>query len=204
LNKADKKRLVQQAKSGDKNAELKLLELNQLGILEEAKNPDTSEDVAIEMLAELALSNIELIRSKAISLLLKLMPNKLLEKILERNTSFEAKELILSTLLTQSNLDVYLLMLLHDSSDFPEKLKTKILEKITQVRKDLEKNALEIMKLQSQMDELMTMKSEKFKIIESLFLKLNGIQTEKLSNKIFHDFKLDVELSYQSLKSSIE
>lgn len=204
MNKTDKKTLVLQAKSGDKDAELKLLELNQLGILEEAKNPDTSEDVAIEMLAELTLSNIELIRSKAISLLLKLMPNKLLEKILERNTSFEAKEQILSTLLTQSNLDVYLLMSLYDSSDFPEKLKTRIIEKITQVRKDLEKNALEIMKLQNQMDELITMKNEKFKIIESLFLKLNGIQTEKLSNKIFHDFKLDVELSYQSLKSTIE
>lgn len=204
VSKVDKKNLVKLAKAGDKQAEEQLLELNQLGILEEAKNPDTAEDIAIEMLAELSLSRLELIRTKAISLLLKLVPNRLEEKILDSKTSLQSKERIIHSLINSSDLNIMLLMSLYETEALPEDLKSLIVNKVADLRRNVEKNAAEVMKLQLQIDEILTQKNEKFQMISDLYAKLSSIRTEKLSNKIFHDFKLDVELSYQSLKSNMD
>lgn len=203
-SKVSKKKLVELAKQGDQDAEIQLLEMNQLGILAEAKNPDTSEEIAIEMLAELSISPIDNVRQKAIALLLKLVPEKITEKLLEQDVSFDSKENILRTLLDSSSIDVFLLLSLYEAEDFPEELKNQIIEKINGIRKSVEKNAVEIMKIQNQADELEELKLEKFKIINDLYHSVGRLDQMNVKNKIFHDFKLDVELSYQSLKSNIK
>lgn len=203
--KVSKKALVEKAKGGDSDAEIKLLELNQLGILEEAKNPDTSEEIAIEMLAELSGSPLSNIRLKAISLITKIVPNKILEKLVEEELDFETKENIVRTILDISNFDISILLSIYESRDIETPLKEMILNKINSIRKNIEQNAVEIMKLQNQVEELEALKIEKFKIINDLYNNLKDLKSEKLkSNKVFYDFKMDVELSYQSLKENIK
>ena len=191
--KVSKRTLVEKAKGGDSGAEIKLLELNQLGILEEAKNPDTSEEIAIEMLAELSASPLSNIRLKAISLIIKIVPNKILEKLVEEELEFETKENIVSTILDISNFDISILLSIYESHDIETSLKEMILNKINSIRKNIEQNAVEIMKLQNQVEELEALKIEKFKIINDLYRNLKDLKSEKLkSNKVFYDFKMDV------------
>ena len=110
--------LVQMAKEGNANAVTILSELNLRGILEEAKNPDTKEEVATEMLARLVICNIPVIRRRAIHLLLKINADKLIEVLSDKGLTPATRNEIFIDVISdeETSLRVMLRLLRHGNS----------------------------------------------------------------------------------------
>jgi hypothetical protein len=197
--------LVHLAKEGDANAASVLSELNLRGILEEAKNPDTKEEVAIEMLARLVGCNIPVIRRRAIHLLLKINSDKLVEVLNERGMTPSLRNEIFYDVISdeETSLRVMLRFLRHTST--PQEVKERIITKIARIRKSIEENSSQIIDWNHRIEDLEKRKRIKFHAIEKYHKEvMESLDEFKTIPNFVMDLKFDVELAFENLKNTVK
>jgi hypothetical protein len=200
-----KKELVRLAEAGNEYAKYALTELNLKSILEEAKSPTTREEIAIEMLARLSVSEIEHIRQKAIKLLIKVHPIRFIEVVEELKNKPEVRQTVLSEAIIDDDIPLKMLLNILKDKMLPDPLFNKIVDRIDGIRKVVEENASEIVNLNYTIEEINRNKKKKFKIIERFYKELQESKDDlPLNIKQAQDLKIDIELAYQSLKATIE
>ncbi len=193
------------AKEGNSHASYVLSELNLRGILEEAKNPDTKEEIATELLARLVTCNVPSIRRRAIHLLLRVNADKLTEVIQEKALSANLKNEIFADVLAdeETGLRVMLRMLKHIGT--PQEIKEKIIAKISRIRKMIEENSAQILDWNHRIDDLEKRKKIKFHSIEKYHDEVMQSMDEfKTLPNFVMDLKFDVELAFENLKNSVK
>lgn len=197
--------LVQMAKEGNANAVTILSELNLRGILEEAKNPDTKEEVATEMLARLVICNIPVIRRRAIHLLLKINADKLIEVLSDKGLTPATRNEIFIDVISdeETSLRVMLRLLRHGST--PQEVKEKIISKIARIRKNIEENSSQIIDWNHRIDDLEKRKRIKFHAIEKYHKEvMESLDEFKTIPNFVMDLKFDVELAFENLKNTVK
>ncbi len=197
--------LVQMSKDGNPNAEYILKELNLRGILEEAKNPDTREEVATEMLARLVKCDIPPIRRRAIHLLIKLNADKLMEVLMEASLSPSMRNDVYSDVIgdDETSLRVMLRMLRHPNT--PQDVKEKVVERIARIRKIVEENSAQIIDWNHRIEDLEKRKRIKFHTIQKYHQEvMESLDDFKTIPNFVMDLKFDVELAFENLKGTIK
>ncbi len=197
--------LFQLAKEHNEHASHVLTELNQRGILEEAKNPDTKEEVAIEMLGRLVGSQIPSIRRRAIHILLKVHPDKLVEILNDRTLTPIVRSEIFNDILSdeETSLRIMLRLLRHPST--PTEIRERIVSKIARIRKIVEENSGQIIEWNHRIEDLEKRKRIKFHTIEKFHKEvLESLDEFKTIPNFVMDLKFDVELAFENLKATIK
>ncbi len=193
------------AKEGNSDASAVLTELNLRAILEEAKNPDTKEEVATEMLAKVVLCNVPSVRKRAIHILLKVNPDKLFEVLGDISLMPTLRMEIYNRILEDEELSLrsMLRMLRHLAT--PSEVKDKIMQRIMRIRKMIEENSSQIIEWNHRIDDLEKRKRIKFHNIEQYYEEVkSSIDEFKTIPNIVMDLKFDVEIAYENLKSTIK
>lgn len=197
--------LVQLSKEGNADAVSVLSELNLRGILEEAKNPDTREEVATEMLARLVVCNVPVIRRRAIHLLLKINPDKLVEVLNDRSLTPALRNEIFLDVISdeETSLRVMLRLLRHTST--PQEVKERIITKIARIRKNIEENSSQIIDWNHRIEDLEKRKRIKFHTIEKYHREvMESLDEFKTIPNFVMDLKFDVELAFENLKNTVK
>lgn len=204
-HKISKPILFKLAKDGNSNASYVLSELNLRGILEEAKNPDTREEVATEMLARLVVCPVPSIRRRAIHLLLKINPEKFSEVINERNLSPNLKNEIFSDVIADEEAGLRIMLRMLKNPGTPQDIKDKVIAKIGRIRKMIEENSAQIIDWNHRIEDLEKRKRIKFHMVEKYYAEVQQSLDEfkNLPNFVM-DLKFDVDLAFENLKHTIK
>lgn len=197
--------LFQLAKEGNTDANAVLTELNLRAILEEAKNPDTKEEVATEMLAKVVVCNVPSMRKRAIHILLKVNPDKLLEVLGDISLLPSLRMEIYNRVLEDDEMSLRLMLRLLRHLATPPEVKDKIMQRIMRIRKMIEENSSQIIEWNHRIEDLEKRKRIKFHNIEQFYHEVRESLDEfKTIPNIVMDLKFDVEIAYENLKSTIK
>lgn len=197
--------LVQLSKDGNSNAVAVLSELNLRGILEEAKNPDTKEEVATEMLARLVICNIPVIRRRAIHLLLKINSEKLIEVLNDKGLTPNTRNEIFSDVISDEETSLRVMLRLLRNTATPHEVKERIITKIARIRKNIEENSSQIIDWNHRIEDLEKRKRIKFHTIEKYHREvMESLDEFKTIPNFVMDLKFDVELAFENLKNSVK
>jgi len=197
--------LVLLSKEGDKHAAYVLNEMNQRAILEEAKNPDTKEDVAVEMLGRLAFSEIPTIRRRAIHLLLKNSPDKLMEALSDRAMKEPLRNDIFSDVVTDDETSLRVMLRILRNPATPQEVKEKVVARIARIRKIIEENSAQIIDWNHRIEDLEKRKKIKFHTIEKFHKEvMESLDEFKTIPNFVMDLKFDVELAFENLKATVQ
>lgn len=197
--------LVQMAKQGNTHASYVLSELNLRGILEEAKNPDTKEEVAVEMLARLVLCNVPVIRRRAIHILLKVSSDKLIEVLNDKALPPNLRNEIFTDVVSDEETSLRVMLRLLRNTATPQDVKEKIVTRIARIRKIVEENSSQIIDWNHRIDDLEKRKRIKFHTIEKYHKEvMESIDEFKTIPNFVMDLKFDVELAFENLKNTVK
>lgn len=197
--------LVQLAKEGNANAVAVLSELNLRGILEEAKNPDTKEEVATEMLARLVICNVPVIRRRAIHLLLKINSEKLIEVLNDKGLTPNTRNDIYLDVISDEETSLRVMLRLLRNTATPQDVKERIVTKIARIRKNIEENSSQIIDWNHRIEDLEKRKRIKFHTIEKYHREvMESLDEFKTIPNFVMDLKFDVELAFENLKNSVK
>lgn len=197
--------LVQMAKQGNTHASYVLSELNLRGILEEAKNPDTKEEVAVEMLARLVLCNVPVIRRRAIHILLKVSADKLIEVLNDKALPPNLRNEIFTDVVSDEETSLRVMLRLLRNTATPQDVKEKIVARIARIRKIVEENSSQIIDWNHRIDDLEKRKRIKFHTIEKYHKEvMESIDEFKTIPNFVMDLKFDVELAFENLKNTVK
>ncbi|MBL7958775.1 hypothetical protein JNL27_00910 [bacterium] len=197
--------LVQLAKEGVSNAVAVLSELNLRGILEEAKNPDTKEEIATEMLARLVICNVPVIRRRAIHLLLKINSEKLIEVLNDKGLTPNTRSDIFSDVISDEETSLRVMLRLLRNTATPHDVKERIITKIARIRKNIEENSSQIIDWNHRIEDLEKRKRIKFHTIEKYHREvMESLDEFKTIPNFVMDLKFDVELAFENLKNSVK
>jgi len=197
--------LVQMAHEENPHANLVLNELNLRSILEEAKNPDTREEVAQELLCKLVLCEISSIRRRAIQLLLKSDQDRLVELMNEVSVNGTLRREILQDILQDDNVPLRIMLKMLRSEQVPTDVKEQVEGRILRIRRIVEENSAQIIDWNHRLEDLDKRKRLKFKDIAKYYQEVKESLDEfKTIPSSVMDLKLDVELAYESLKKTIK
>ena len=196
--------LVKLAREGHSNASAVLAELNLRGILEEAKNPDTKEEVATEMLARLVVCHVPTIRRRATHLLLKLNSEKLMEVLVEKSVSSDLRNIIFSDIVGDDEVYLRVLLRILRNPSASQEVRDKIVQRILRIRKLIEENSAQIIDWNHRIEDLQKRKKIKFQTIQKFHREVNESLVEFQTIPSFiMDLKFDVELAFENLKDSV-
>lgn len=197
--------LVHLSKNGNKLAGYILNEINLRAILEEAKNPDTKEDVAIEMLSRLVVSEIPNIRRRAIHLLLKINADKLMESLNDSRVQASLRSDIFDDIVSDEETSLRVMLRILRQAGTPQAIKEKIVQRIARIRKIIEENSAQIIDWNHKMDDLEKRKRVKFHTIEKYHSEVMASLDEfKTIPNFVMDLKFDVELAFENLKPTVK
>jgi hypothetical protein len=193
------------AKENNKHASYVLAELNQRGILEEAKNPDTREEVAVEMLGRLVGSQIPSIRRRAIHILVKVNPDKLAEILNDRSLTPILRAEIFNDLISDDEISLRIMLRLLRHPATPAEIRERIIARIARIRKIVEENSAQIIEWNHRVEDLEKRKRIKFHTIEKYHKEvLDSLEEFKTIPNFVMDLKFDVELAFENLKTTIK
>ncbi len=197
--------LVHLSKEGNSNADYVLKELNLRAILEEAKNPDTREEVATEMLARLSKCDVPPIRRRAIHLLIKINSDKLMEVLTEMSLSPALRNDIFSDVVGDEETSLRVMLRLLRNPNTPQDVKEKVVERIARIRKMVEENSAQIIDWNHRIEDLEKRKRIKFHTIQKYHQEvMESLDEFKTIPNFVMDLKFDVELAFENLKATIK
>ncbi len=193
------------AKENNKFASHVLTELNQRGILEEAKNPDTKEEVAAEMLGRLVGSSVPSIRRRAIHILVKISPDKLVEILNDRSFTPILRADIFNDLIADDEISLRIMLRLLRHPSTPAEIRERIISRIARIRKIVEENSAQIIEWNHRIEDLEKRKRIKFHTIEKHHKEvLDSLDEFKTIPNFVMDLKFDVELAFENLRATIK
>lgn len=197
--------LFRLAKEGHPQASAVLTELNLRAILEEAKNPDTKEEVATEMLAKLVVCNVPSVRRRAIHILLRVNPDKLVEVLGDAALLPHLKKEIYGDVITNEETSLRILLRILRNTATPPEAKDQIMQRLMRIRKIIEENSSQIIEWNHRIDDLEKRKRIKFHTIEKYMQEVKESLDEfKTIPNIVMDLKFDVEIAFENLKATIK
>jgi regulator of replication initiation timing len=203
--KISKKELSEMAKNGNMIAGYLLMKNHLEAIFNEAMNPLTREEIAIEMLGELLISPIFEIRKKAFDLLKKIQPEKISEKLNDERFDAELKGKVLEMIFSDNEMPLNILIELLTVKNLEDNISQKLVEYLQGIRKQVGDITEEAIKLQAEMKGLKERLDERIHTIESFFNQIARYGENYPANpKVLQDLKLDIEMAYSSLKESKE
>jgi hypothetical protein len=197
--------LVHLAKEGNSHASYILTELNLRGILEEAKNPDTKEEVAVEMLARLAICHVATVRRRAIHILLKISADKLMEVLSDKGLTPNLRNEIFADLIGDEETSLRVMLRILRNTATPQEMKERVIAKIARIRKIIEENSSQIIDWNHRVEDLEKRKRIKFHTIEKYHREvMESLDEFKTIPNFVMDLKFDVELAFENLKSTVK
>jgi hypothetical protein len=197
--------LVHLSKEGNSHASYVLTELNLRGILEEAKNPDTKEEIATEMLARLVICHVANVRRRAIHILLKINADKVMEVLSDKGLTPNLRNDIFSDIIGDEETSLRVMLRMLRNTATPQEIKERVVSKIGRIRKIIEENSSQIIDWNHRIEDLEKRKRIKFHTIEKYHREvLESIDEFKTIPNLVMDLKFDVELAFENLKGTVK
>lgn len=197
--------LVHLSREGNSHASYILTELNLRSILEEAKNPDTKEEVATEMLARLAICHVATVRRRAIHILLKINADKLLEVLSDKGLTPNLRNDVFSDVIEDEETSLRVMLRILRNAATPQEMKERVITKIGRIRKIIEENSSQIIDWNHRIEDLEKRKRIKFHTIEKYHREvMESLDEFKTIPNFVMDLKFDVELAFENLKTTVK
>jgi len=198
-----KKELSEMAKKGNMVAGYLLMKNHLEAIFNEAMNPLTREEIAIEMLGELLISPIHDIRKKAFDLLKKIQPEKISEKLNDERFESNLKAKVLEMIFSEDEMPLNILIELLRVKGLDKSIKQQLVDHVKKIRQQVEEITQSVITLQNDLRATQSQLNERFNTIDSYHSQIARYGANYPANpKVLQDLKLDIEMAYGSLKES--